>query len=104
MNPEDSKILTDAIGMLTKYADYNSRSLSAQIQKYLNARKHGNRFAPQTMNNAGILEGSNKPKDVIEKENRISLMDAKRMREQSVEQEVEKTVRKSRKNDNTINE
>ncbi len=104
MNPEDSKILTDAIGMLTKYPDYNSRSLSTQIQKYLNARKHGNRFAPQTMNNAGILEGSNKPKDVIDKENRISLMDAKRMREQSVEQEVEKTVRKSRKNDNTINE
>ncbi len=104
MNPADSKILTDAIGMLTKYPDYNSRSLSAQIQKYLNARKHGNRFAPQTMNNAGILEGSNKPKDVIDKENRISLMDAKKMREQSVEQEVEKTVRKSRKNDNTINE
>jgi len=104
MNPEDSKILTDAIGMLTKYPDYNSRSLSAQIQKYLNARKHGNRFAPQTTNNAGILEGSNKPKDVIDKENRISLMDAKKMREQSVEQEVEKTVRKSRKNDNTINE
>ncbi len=104
MNPEDSKILTDAIGMLTKYPDYNSRSLSAQIQKYLNARKHGNRFAPQTMNNAGILEGSNKPKDVIDKENRISLMDAKKLREQIVEQEVEKTVRKSRKNDNTINE
>jgi hypothetical protein len=104
MNPEDSKILTDAIGMLTKYPDYNSRSLSAQIQKYLNARKHGNRFAPQTINNAGILEGSNKPKDVIEKENRISLMDAKKKRDESIVQEVVTSVRKSRKNDTIINE
>jgi hypothetical protein len=56
------------------------------------------------MNNAGILEGSNKPKDVIEKENRISLMDAKKKRDESIVQEVVTSVRKSRKNDTIINE
>ncbi len=104
MEQNDIKQLTDTIGVLSKYNDFASRALSGQIQRYINNNRSNNRFKPQVMGDAGILEGSNKPKDVIEKENRISLMDAKKKRDESIVQEVVTSVRKSRKNDTIINE
>ena len=34
MEQNDIKVLTDAIGMLTKYNDFASKSLAAQIQRF----------------------------------------------------------------------
>jgi len=106
MEQNDIKQLTDTIGVLSKYNDFASRALSGQIQRYINNNRSNNRFKPQVMGDAGILEGSNKTKDVIEKENRISLMEAKEMYEANVLANSETTIKKTRKkkDDTTINE
>lgn len=104
MEQNDIKVLTDAIGMLTKYNDFASKSLAAQIQRFLATRRTGNKFAPQQMKGAGILEGSNKPKDVIDKESRMTLMEAAQKRNEILSNEEEQPVRKTKKNDTTNNQ
>lgn len=106
MEQNDIKQLTDTIGVLSKYNDFASRALSGQIQKYLKNSRSTSRFQAQKMENAGILKGSNKPKDVIEKENRPTLMEAKEMYEANVLAHSETSIKKTRKkkDDTTINE
>lgn len=106
MEQNDIKQLTDTIGVLSKYNDFATRALIGQIQRYINNNRSNNRFKPQIMSDAGILEGSNKPKEVVDKESRVSLMEAKEMYEANVLATSETTIKKTRKkkDDSTINE
>ena len=104
MTNEELQKLTDIIVLSAKYPnDFGLRALSQQVQRYLqNNKGSGNRFQPQKNTGGGILKPEEKTIAEIITEKRISLMEAKEIREELIANEPEtenkpKRFRKSNK-------
>jgi hypothetical protein len=102
MKAEELSKLNEVVGILSNYpTNYQAKALLGQITRFINNNR-GNRFQKTILSNAGILEGSNKPVEIIQEESRISLMDAKRIRESQDESDenvlaTSETIRKTRR-------
>lgn len=104
MTNEELQKLTDIIVLSAQYpSDFALRALSQQVQRYLqNNRGTGNRFQPQKNTGGGILEPKTKTVAEIITEKRVTLMEAKEIREEIIANEPEtenkpKRFRKSNK-------
>ena len=104
MTNEELQKLTDIIVLSAQYpSDFALRALSQQVQRYLqNNRGAGNRFQPQKNTGGGILEPKTKTVAEIITEKRVTLMEAKEIREEIIANEPEtenkpKRFRKSNK-------
>ncbi len=104
MTTEELQKLTDIIVLSAQYpSDFALRALSQQVQRYLqNNKGSGNRFQPQKNTGGGILEPKTKTVAEIITEKRVTLMEAKEIREELINNEPEtenkpKRFRKSNK-------
>ena len=104
MTTEELQKLTDIIVLSAQYpSDFALRALSQQVQRYLqNNKGSGNRFQPQKNTGGGILEPKTKTVAEIITEKRVTLMEAKEIREEIIANEPEtenkpKRFRKSNK-------
>lgn len=101
MTTEELQKLTDIIVLSAQYpSDFALRALSQQVQRYLqNNKGSGNRFQPQKNTGGGILEPKTKSISEIITEKRVTLMEAKDIREELInnEQETENKPKRFRK-------
>ena len=98
MTNEELQKLTDIIVLSAQYpSDFALRALSQQVQRYLqNNRGAGNRFQPQKNTGGGILEPKTKTVAEIITEKRVSLMEAKEIREELIANEPEQETKPKR--------
>jgi len=91
MTTEELQKLTDIIVLSAQYpSDFALRALSQQVQRYLqNNKGSGNRFQPQKNTGGGILEPKTKTVAEIITEKRVTLMEAKEIREELINNEPE---------------
>lgn len=108
MTNEDLKQIADLLPILAKYpTNYQAKSLMQQIQRILN-NNSGNRFKAIRNTNGGILAPEPKTQSQLIEDMRVSLMEAKRINEQGLDNEPTdvlahsenvKRTRKPRNND-----
>jgi len=85
MTNEDLKQIADILPVLAKYpTNYQAKALMQQIQRILN-NNHGNRFKPVTNSKGGILAPAPKTQSQIIEDKRVSLLEAKQIREEGIE-------------------
>lgn len=84
MNIEDLKQIADLLPTLAKYpTNYQAKSLAQQIQRMLN-NNHNNRFKAVKNSNGGILAPAPKTQTQLIEDKRVSLMEAKKLRDEIV--------------------
>jgi hypothetical protein len=87
MTNEDLKQIAEILPILAKYpTNYQAKSLLQQIQRILN-NNNGNRFKPVTNSKGGILAPQPKSTSQIIEDKRVSLLEAKQIREEIIEAE-----------------
>jgi hypothetical protein len=87
MTNEDLKQIAEILPILAKYpTNYQAKSLLQQIQRILN-NNNGNRFKPVTNTKGGILAPQPKSTSQIIEDKRVSLLEAKQIREEIIEAE-----------------
>jgi hypothetical protein len=87
MTNEDLKQIAEILPVLAKYpTNYQAKSLLQQIQRILN-NNNGNRFKPVTNTKGGILAPQPKSTSQIIEVKRVSLLEAKQIREEIIEAE-----------------
>ncbi len=98
MTNEELKTLTEIIVLSAKYpSDFGLRALSQQVQRYLqNNKGSGNRFQPQKNTGGGILKPDEKTISEIITEKRVTLMEAKEIREELLANEPEQEAKPKR--------
>lgn len=98
MTNEELQKLTDIIVLSAQYpSDFALRALSQQVQRYLqNNKGSGNRFQPQKNTGGGILEPKTKSVAEIITEKRVTLMEAKEIREELIANEPEQETKPKR--------
>lgn len=87
MTSEDLKQIAELLPILAKYpTNYQAKSLMQQIQRILN-NNSGNRFKLVTNSKGGILAPEPKTQSQIIEDKRVSLLEAKRIREEGFAEE-----------------
>ena len=87
MTSEDLKQIADILPTLAKYpTNYQAKTLMQQIQRILN-NNNGNRFKAVKNTNGGILAPEPKTQSQIIEDKRVSLLEAKRLREEGIQEE-----------------
>lgn len=87
MTSEDLKQIADLLPTLAKYpTNYQAKSLMQQIQRILN-NNSGNRFKPVTNSKGGILAPQPKTTSQIIEDKRVSLLEAREIRQEIIDAE-----------------
>ena len=87
MTNEDLKQIAEILPILAKYpTNYQAKSLTQQIQRILN-NNNGNRFKPVTNSNGGILAPQPKTQSQVIEDKRVSLLEAKQIREEGIQED-----------------
>lgn len=87
MTSEDLKQISDLLPTLAKYpTNYQAKSLMQQIQRILN-NNSGNRFKAVTNTKGGILAPEPKSTSQIIEDKRVSLLEAKQIRQEIIDNE-----------------